>query len=209
MPLVEQRLFFYQQHKSCCLCLGDTCVLLTYQNPNTVQLEPNCGGVFNSIIIVATRNKILTVYLWPLCLPRCTSAKCQQSGTGFELWPHNSVCGKITHIYTVESLEMGKTLNSLAEIFRRSQNQPFRMTQGRTIRAVSGFTGVQDENCFDWCSIWKHFNFKQMVTRRVNQRLFRAQIRAAVQLIPSCCVSTLPVVWSGTRRSQGVSPLPS
>lgn len=48
---------FYQQQKSCCLCLGDTCALLTYQNPNMVQLEPNCGSVFKSIIIVATRNK--------------------------------------------------------------------------------------------------------------------------------------------------------
>lgn len=37
--------------------------LLTYQNPNMVQLEPNWGDVFKSIIIVATRNKIPTVYL--------------------------------------------------------------------------------------------------------------------------------------------------
>lgn len=82
---------FYQQHQSvCCLCLGDAWVLLTYQNPNMVQPEPNYSSVCKSIIIVATRNKIATVYLWPLYLPCCISAKYQHTKAGFKLWLHNS-----------------------------------------------------------------------------------------------------------------------
>lgn len=80
----------------CSLCLGDTCFLLTYQNPNMVQPEPNYSGVCKSIIIVATRNKIVSVYLWPLSLPCCTSAKYQHTKAGFKLWLHNSSEGSIS-----------------------------------------------------------------------------------------------------------------
>lgn len=53
----------YLQQRSRCLCLGDSCVWHPYQNPNMTQPEPNYSGVCQSIIVVATRNKIPTVYL--------------------------------------------------------------------------------------------------------------------------------------------------
>lgn len=65
----------YLQQKPCCLCLGDSRVWHLYQNPNMAQPRPNSSSVCQLIVVDATRNKTLAVYLLLICLPYCTSAK--------------------------------------------------------------------------------------------------------------------------------------
>ena len=51
------------------------CLTSISKHKQSCQSQKHCSSVFKSVIIVATRNKILTVYLWLIVLPDHTSAK--------------------------------------------------------------------------------------------------------------------------------------
>ena len=72
------------------------CLTSISKHKQSCQSQKHCSSVFKSVIIVATRNKILTVYLWLIVLPDHTSAKklkkkkkkkpTRTVRTGFWLW---------------------------------------------------------------------------------------------------------------------------